>query len=569
MLRTTLLAAALSLPVAALADDQVMLVLDASGSMWGQIEGVTKIEIARSSVDGLVKGWKPGNGLGLVTYGHRRKGDCADIETLIPVGALDAAAYMRTVNGLNPKGMTPLSAAVIQAAEALKSSEQKATVILVSDGEETCNLDPCQVGRDLEAAGVDFTAHVIGFDVANPQHQAQLRCLSENTGGRYFNARNADELAGALGAVVAVSTEPALPPANATLTAPASAPAVSSVEVEFSGPGDKGDFIGLYSSAQSDSARELRYAWVKDAQAGRVTLQTPAEAGSYELRYMSPRRDTPALAKAPLQVTEVEASIDAPAQAEAGSRLQVTARGPTGARHWIGFAPKDSPIGAYKHYARPTGAVSEIELRVPAEPGDYELRYVLNERERILASRPITVVAASVYVRGPAEVAAGQQVEVEASGPIDGRHWIGFAPAGSRAGAYADYTRPKAGQTTYSLRAPGEPGDYELRYVLNDSEAVAASQPIKVLAAQISMEAPAEASAGAEVTVIFSGPTGRGAWIGFARPDEAASAYTSFAYIEDSGASYTLKAPTEPGDYELKFVSGDNHILHRQPLRVR
>ena len=61
----------------------------------------------------------------------------------------------------------------MQAAESLRHVEQKATVILVSDGEETCNLDPCQVGRELEAAGVDFTAHVIGFDVANPEQHKQ------------------------------------------------------------------------------------------------------------------------------------------------------------------------------------------------------------------------------------------------------------------------------------------------------------------------------------------------------------------------------------------------------------
>ena len=120
------------------AAENVMLVLDASGSMWGQIDGRSKIEIAREATGKVVSDWDPANQIGLIAYGHRRKGDCSDIETLIPLGPLEGDVFMDTVNALNPKGMTPLSQAVIDAAAALKSSEQKATVILVSDGEETC-----------------------------------------------------------------------------------------------------------------------------------------------------------------------------------------------------------------------------------------------------------------------------------------------------------------------------------------------------------------------------------------------------------------------------------------------
>lgn len=143
--------------------------------------------------------------MGLTAYGHRRKGDCSDIETIIQPGANTRAAIAAAVNGITPKGKTPLSAAVIQAAEALKYSEEAATVILVSDGKETCQLDPCEVGRQLEATGVDFTAHVIGFDVDNPADRAQLQCLAENTGGTFRTASNADELADALEEMASVA----------------------------------------------------------------------------------------------------------------------------------------------------------------------------------------------------------------------------------------------------------------------------------------------------------------------------------------------------------------------------
>jgi Ca-activated chloride channel family protein len=174
-------------------EGKVILVLDASGSMWGQIKGKTKIEIARSSVASMVKEWKPGIELGLMTYGHRRKGDCKDIEMILPVGKVDPEAIIRIVNSINPKGKTPLSNAVRMAAEQLKFTEESATVILMSDGIETCNMDPCALGIELEKMGIDFTAHVIGFDLKR-EEQAKLSCLAENTGGLFLNAADAASL---------------------------------------------------------------------------------------------------------------------------------------------------------------------------------------------------------------------------------------------------------------------------------------------------------------------------------------------------------------------------------------
>ena len=185
-----------------------MLVLDASGSMWGQIGGQPKIAIAREAVGSMLSGWNGGE-LGLMAYGHRRKGDCADIEVLQAIGPDTAAGIRKQVNALNPKGMTPITASVRMAAERLRFTEQKATVILVSDGEETCNADPCALGKELESMGVDFTAHVVGFDIEKgSKAHKQLQCLATNTGGRYLEARNATELNKALGEVAAAKPAP-------------------------------------------------------------------------------------------------------------------------------------------------------------------------------------------------------------------------------------------------------------------------------------------------------------------------------------------------------------------------
>jgi len=195
--------AGLMLPsVASAGGQKSILVLDASGSMWGKIDGKAKIAIAREVIAGMLKQWPADQEIGLMAYGHRRKGDCSDIEMLIPAGKLNATQFNHAVSAINPRGKTPLTEAVRQAAEQLKYTEEKATVILVSDGRETCHADPCAVAAELEKNGVDFTAHVIGFDVAGKEGVSQLQCLAKNTGGEYLTAKDAAELKKALNKAV-------------------------------------------------------------------------------------------------------------------------------------------------------------------------------------------------------------------------------------------------------------------------------------------------------------------------------------------------------------------------------
>ncbi len=189
---------------------RVILVLDASGSMRAKIDGKSKMDIAKQVVGSIIKTWKPEDELGLIAYGHREKGSCEDIEVLREPGPLNAEDYMSAVNGLNPKGKTPMTAAVKMAAESLQYTEKKATVILVSDGIETCGLDPCAIADELENAGVNLTVHTVGFGLDDKGAVAQLKCLAEKTGGIFATANNADELKKALAKTIA--TKPAPPP---------------------------------------------------------------------------------------------------------------------------------------------------------------------------------------------------------------------------------------------------------------------------------------------------------------------------------------------------------------------
>lgn len=211
---------ALTLPASALAEGQSIIVLDGSGSMWGQIEGRPKLDIAREALAGVLQGVDPAAELGLMAYGHREKGSCGDIEVIVPPGPGTAAAITEAAAGMKFLGKTPLTEAVRRAAVELRATEAKATVILITDGIETCDADPCALGRELEASGVDFTAHVVGFGLTAEEGRT-VACLAENTGGRYIEAGDAASLAEALQTTVAVAEpEPTPEPEPAPEPAP-------------------------------------------------------------------------------------------------------------------------------------------------------------------------------------------------------------------------------------------------------------------------------------------------------------------------------------------------------------
>ena len=183
---------------------RTIIVMDGSGSMWGQIDGRPKLEIAREAVADVVTRLPAEQELGLIAYGHRSKGNCGDIELLVPPGKNTGQTIVGAVNAMRFLGKTPLSAAVRQAAEALRYGEESATVVLVTDGLETCEADPCALASELEAAGVNFTAHVVGFGLSK-EEGAQVACLAENTGGRYIEAANAGELSDALSEAITMT----------------------------------------------------------------------------------------------------------------------------------------------------------------------------------------------------------------------------------------------------------------------------------------------------------------------------------------------------------------------------
>ena len=181
--------------------DRMVLILDASGSMWGQIDGKPKIAIAKTVMDELVDEIPENLYVGLTVYGHRRKGDCGDIEMVAPVERINRKSIKKKIEAISPKGKTPISASLIRVADTLKDTPGNKTIILVTDGIESCDRDPCKVARELAASGVVTRIHIVGFDLAGDAMD-QLKCIAAPSGGLVVGAKNAEELKSALTEVV-------------------------------------------------------------------------------------------------------------------------------------------------------------------------------------------------------------------------------------------------------------------------------------------------------------------------------------------------------------------------------
>ncbi len=72
------------------------------------------------------------------------------------------------------------------------------TVVLVSDGQETCKGDPCAAAKALADADARLVVHTVGVGV-DAVTRGQLQCIANVARGSYFGADSAAELAAALG----------------------------------------------------------------------------------------------------------------------------------------------------------------------------------------------------------------------------------------------------------------------------------------------------------------------------------------------------------------------------------
>lgn len=348
--------------------------------------------------------------------------------------------------------------------------------------------------------------------------------------------------------------------AQATVNGPASAEAGAAVEVTVTGSKNVRDFVTIVEKSSREGAYG-GYEYI--AKPGAFKLIAPPKAGEYEIRLLAADAPYPTLARRPLRVDAVAATLDAPGQVAAGGKITVKWTGPNNERDYIAFGNTSRPYIGYEY----TKAGSPLQLTAPDEPGQYELRYFLGAGDVIIGKRPITVGAVSASVTAPQSAAAGTKIQISWKGPDNPRDFITIVKAGTPDKQYAAYAYSSEGNPL-TMRAPDIAGDYEVRYLTAQTYATLATTKMTVTAVTASIKAPAQAVAGSTFAVNWQGPNNERDFVTIVKKGAREGDYGNYEYT-DRGNPLKLLAPVDTGEYEVRYSTGQAYAtLAHAPITI-
>lgn len=402
-----------------------ILVYDASGSMWAQLPGgATRVEVAREVIGEYFASRDSAVPIGVVAYGHNRRGDCNDIEVVAPVAVHDAAALSARLSRINPVGMTPLTEALARAAAQIPATAEAADIVLVTDGLETCDADPCALAARLAADGIRIRAHVVGFGLTE-QEAAAMACVADATGGLLLTPQSGQDLADALNQIAQAEAAPEPEPKPAAKIEEAffdigpHAEAGHTYRIGYQGTVPPSYYTGFTPRGQGEPNVGPTFGVVGGAgQEGNnpVSRAAPQVPGDYDLIMVAP--DSAIIARQEIVVVPAANGFDPIGSVEPGQRFVFRWRGPDQVSQRIVIARPGDPPGTFADdwgYALHRGG--EMGLRAPTEPGVYELRYLSANRQEILFQREfgVGVPFQDVEATGTVDLAAQAAVATQAA----------------------------------------------------------------------------------------------------------------------------------------------------------
>ncbi|MEN1727533.1 MAG: discoidin domain-containing protein, partial [Pseudomonadota bacterium] len=177
----------------------VAVILDASGSMLKRMGGQRRIDIAKAAIEQTLATLPDGLPLALRVYGHREAGSCrTDLE--IPLGPLDRSSFLARLDDIQAINLarTPIADSIAAIAGDLAQAQGPRLVVLLTDGEETCDGDPAAAIEELQAQGIDVRINIVGFAIDDEQTRAEFSDWAALSGGSYLDAADAERLNEAL-----------------------------------------------------------------------------------------------------------------------------------------------------------------------------------------------------------------------------------------------------------------------------------------------------------------------------------------------------------------------------------
>ena len=174
----------------------VEVILDCSGSMLKAHGSTTRMETARKAVLDLVKNKLPeGTPFALRAFGHTQQGSC-ETKLVVPFQGLKRSKALSVVKNLKAKNLakTPIAASLNAVSRDLQAAEGARLVILLTDGEETCEGNPEHAIRTLRAEGFDVQVNIVGFAIDDAALKQSFRKWARLGGGVYFDAQEAHQI---------------------------------------------------------------------------------------------------------------------------------------------------------------------------------------------------------------------------------------------------------------------------------------------------------------------------------------------------------------------------------------
>jgi len=177
------------------------IVLDVSGSMNTKLGETTRWKTALEVLKDVVESLPDDLNVGLRVYGHRYSSKsaetCKDSQLVVPIARLDRERILKVASQLRPRGETPLIHSVRQTIGDLRTAGG-GSVILITDGEESCKGDAKAAAAELKASGLNVTLNIVGFTLTGEAVEAELAGLAGSTGGRYYGAQDGAQLSRAV-----------------------------------------------------------------------------------------------------------------------------------------------------------------------------------------------------------------------------------------------------------------------------------------------------------------------------------------------------------------------------------
>ncbi len=182
---------------------RILFVMDASNSMnafWGN---EPKINAARRILLDALKPIEhvPNVELALRLYGHQTRiepgrQDCDDTKLEVPFGPAQADAIRRVMTDVRCLGTTPIARSLERSAGDFPDTKARNVIILITDGIEACDEDPCAVSRALQSKGIILKPFVIGIGLEDAG-KYNLKCV-----GNYYDATTPEMFERVLAVVV-------------------------------------------------------------------------------------------------------------------------------------------------------------------------------------------------------------------------------------------------------------------------------------------------------------------------------------------------------------------------------